>query len=509
MISLVLAMIWTRRGQAVTLALLALFAVAAAVASPAYLIATDRAVAAGQIDTAAPAELGLVISGRQDDRENGGGPDFAEIGAALIDLPGFDYVYSAEFSTIGIEPAKADSSRFVFRQNTCAHVRIVTGRCLIGEGDVIIGERTARRLHLAAGAPITMTAARLNSDPTRPEWLPDGRPKRLTVVGVYTVPDPGSTFWGTHGYFTGLPGRGPGEPVLTGAVTMAAFDHGRTDMAIDGTAGPAALAVDNLAGLSAGLADLRAASDEMSSAISIDTEMPALLDRIAEGRSAARLIVPVLAVPLVLLACFSIFLAVGYGTQGRQPELAVVSLRGNRWWTRWWLATGESLAAVLVGALAGCVAGQLLVDAVVAARFPGVGATPDWSSLRYAPAAALAALAAVVLAQRRQLLSPVATLLRRTPAVANGPRALAVEAVILLLAVVSAIQLAVSDGVLTGIGLLAPAFVMLAVALLAARALLPVVTRFAARALARGRLGVALAGFQLSRRPGHSVSSRC
>jgi putative ABC transport system permease protein len=36
-IGLVLAMVWTRRGQSLTLALLALFAVAAAVASPAYL----------------------------------------------------------------------------------------------------------------------------------------------------------------------------------------------------------------------------------------------------------------------------------------------------------------------------------------------------------------------------------------------------------------------------------------------------------------------------------------
>ncbi|MET0418976.1 MAG: FtsX-like permease family protein, partial [Actinoplanes sp.] len=247
---------------------------------------------------------------------------------------------------------------------------------------------------------------------------------------------------------------------------------------------------------------LKDTSAKLGAGVQITTEMPTLLDRIDAGRSAARLLVPVLAVPLVLLACFSIFLAVGYGTEGRQPELAVVALRGARWWMRWWLATGENLAAILLGALAGCLAGQLLVNAVAAARFPGVGADPDWSSLRYAPLAALAALSAAVLAQRRQLLSPVATLLRRNPVVPGGVRALIVEALIVVLAVVSAAQLAISGGALTGLGLLAPAFVMLALALLAARALLPVVTRLARRALAAGRPGLALAGFQLARRPG-------
>ncbi len=502
MISLVLAMVWTRRGQAVTLALLALFAVASAVAAPAYLLATNRAVGAGQIATATPAERGLVISGRQDMRSDSGGPDLAGVGAALIDLPGFRYVYSAEFPAIGIERTDRVASRLVFRQDACAHLRIVAGRCLIGEGEVVIGTHTAERLTLAAGDPVTMTAAVFNEDPRRPVFLPDGQPHRLTVAGVYTVPDPAETFWGTHSYFTTVPDRPPAEPVFVGAATMTTMDHGVTTIAIDGTAGPAALAIDGLPALRAGLAGLQQNTAKLGAGVQVTTEMPAMLDRIDAGRAAARVVVPVLAVPLVLLACFSIFLAVSYGAQGRQPELAVVALRGVRWWHRWWLAAGESLVAILAGALAGCVAGQLVVNLVAAARFPGVGADPDWSSLRYAPLAAAAALGAAVLAQRRQLLSPVAALLRRNPVTANGPRALVVEAVVVLLAVVSAVQLAVSGGELTGLGLLAPAFVMLALALLAARALLPLVTRLAAGALARGRPGLALAGFQLARRPG-------
>lgn len=502
MMSLVLAMVWTRRGQAVTLGLLAMFAVASAVASPAYLTAIDRAIAAGQVATAAPAERGLVISGTQDNRVESGAPEFANISAALVELPGFTYVYGSSFPSVGLEKNNTNASRMVFRQDVCAHVRVVAGRCLVGEDDVLIGARTAKRLRLSAGDPVQMTFAAFVDDPVNPYWAPAGNPKQLLVAGVYEVDDVNDVYWGTHDYFTVIPGRGPSEPVLTGATTFATIDHGLTDLSIDGVAGPGALSVDRLDGLRAELLALTGKATEFGPNLQVDTAIPALLDRIDEGRSGAHLLVPVLAVPLVLLACFSIFLAVGYGAQGRQSELAVVALRGSRWWTRWWLATGENLFAILAGAVAGCLAGQLLVNLVAAARFPGVGADPGWSALRYAPFAALAALAAAVLAQRRQLLSPVATLLRRNPVAANGPRALAVEAVIVLLAVVSVVQLAISGGSLTGIGLLAPAFVMLALALLAARALLPLITRYAARALAAGRLGSALAGFQLSRRPG-------
>jgi putative ABC transport system permease protein len=504
MIALVLAMVWTRRAQAVTLALLSMFAVAAAVAAPAYLRAADRAVAAGQVRTATPAERGLTISGQQDDRndQGNGEPRFADFAAALTKLPGFDYVYAAEYSTIGLEKDIHYRTRLVYRQDACAHLTLLRGRCLIGEGDVVVGEQTAKRYALRTGDQITLRFATFNDDIRTPIYLADGAPAKLTVVGVYRVPAPDSTYWGTHGYFAAYPGDRPGEPVFTDTGTMGAMDHGLTAMSIDGTAGPGALAVDRLTAMRSGLDAVRGTAVDIGAAVTLDTSIPDLLDRIDSGRSAAHLIVPVLAVPLVLLACLSIFLAVGYGTEGRRPELAVVALRGARWGQRWWLATGENLIAIVVGAVLGCLAGQLLVNAVAAGRFPGVGADAGFSSLRYAPFAALAALVAAVLAERRQLLSPVAELLRRAPTVPAGARALAVEAAVALLAVVAGGQLGISHGALSGVGTFAAALIVIAMALLAARALLPVVTRLAARALRRNRLGLALAGFQLSRRPG-------
>ncbi|BCY13949.1 FtsX-like permease family protein [Actinoplanes sp. L3-i22] len=504
MIALVLSMVWHRRGQSITLALLALLAVAAAVAAPAYLVAAERAVAAGQIATAATGELTLTVRATQNNQtREGAGDDFAELGGTLIALPGFTYYYAAETPTVGLEKTDRYPTLLVFRQDVCAHVRIVAGRCLFGEGDVLLGEKTATALDLAPGDDITLRGALPDTSGGAARYLPSGAPKTLVVAGVYRVVQPGEPYWGRHGYFVSGPDVGPGEPVFTTSMTLPATDRTTTGMAIDGIAAPGTLDIDRLAALRGELRRLNEDAAELDETLQIDTDIPRLLDRIDEGRASARLLVPVLAVPLVLLACFSIYLTVGYGAEGRQSELAVVALRGARWWSRWWLATGESLLAVLAGALLGCLAGQLLSNVVAAVRFPGVGPAADWSSLRYAPVAALIALLAAVAAQRRQLTRPVAGLLRRIPAPGTG-RVPFGEAVLLVLALLAGGQLILSHGSLTGLGLFAPAFTLLLLALLLSRALLPLIGRVAARALRRGRLGLALAGLQLTRRPGAS-----
>jgi putative ABC transport system permease protein len=505
MISLVLAMLWNRRGQAVTLALLAMLAVASAVAAPAYLIAAERAVADGQIATAPTSELTLAARRTSDSLQEASpsvGIKFPDVGRVLLlGLGGFTFYHSAEVPTVGLEPSNDFATRLVFRQDLCAHVRLTAGRCLAGEGDVLVGEETARLRELSAGDTFSLTAARMNGLVRPPTWDPDGAPKKLTVAGIYRATDPADAYWGLHGYFVSGDGIGPGEPVFTTAGTLDTMQRTTTAQAIDGIAQPGTLDIDRLDQLRADMARLAATAAELEDSIQFDSGIPRLLDRIDEGRAAARLMIPVLAVPLVLLACFTIYLTVGYGAEGRQSELAVVALRGARWWTRWWLATGESLLAVLAGAVAGCLAGQLLVNGVAAILFPGVGTAPALTSLRYAPLAAAAALVAAVAAQRRQLTSPVTRLLRRTPP-ADRRRLAAAEALVAVLAIAAGVQYHLSGEPLTGLGLFAPALIVLALALAAARILLPLVNRYAVRALGRGRLGVALAGLQLSRRPG-------
>ncbi|GAA2639531.1 FtsX-like permease family protein [Paractinoplanes durhamensis] len=510
MIALVLAMVWTRRGQAVTLALLTMFGVAAAVAAPAYLRAADRAVAAGQVATADAASRSLTLIARQHDPRPGkSNPDavkadvkLTETGSSLAAIPGFDYVYAAEYATLGVEPTDKIRTRFVYRQDACAHLTMTAGRCIIGESDVVIGEQTAQRRHLAPGDEITLQYAFYNSDPRVAAFVADGTPKRFLITGVYHATDAGDAYWGRHNYFGADTGGRAGEPAFVTNASLTGMDHGAVELSLDGSTGPGALTVDRLPAVRDGLARVQARATALGTGLEVDTGIPDLLTRIDAGRSAAHRIVPVLAVSLVLLACLTIYLAVGYGTEGRRPELAVVALRGARWGQRWWLATGENLVAILAGTILGCVAGQLIVDAFAAWRFPGLGADPGLAALRWAPVAALAAVVTALLAERRQLGRPVAELLRRVPPQARVASAIAAEAVVVLLAVVAVLQLIVSDGGLDGVGTFATGLVLVVATLVAARLLLPWATVFARRQLRDGRLAAAVAAFQLSRRPG-------
>jgi putative ABC transport system permease protein len=502
MISLLLSMLRVRPGQAVVLALLSLFAVAAAVAAPAYLQAVDRSIVAGQVATAEVRERSITVSAAVNPR-NDSGFDFADIAGALVDLPGFEQVYASEFPAVGIEPDRADASRLTYRQDVCAHLVIVAGRCLAAAGEVVLGEQTAARLHLAPGDPIVLAFAAIGGSNTAPAYVADGVPSRLTVAGTYRAADPADTYWGGHGYFAPGPTGRAGEPIFTGAATVAEMDHGTTAVSIDATAGPGALTAAALPDTRRRLAELDARSTKLGQALIITTALPALFDRIDHSKALARRSVPTGAAPLLLLAYTVLFIAADYATQGRRPELAVVALRGARWWTRWWLTLGEGLAAIVAGGLAGCAAGQLLVAAVVAWRFPGTGA-PVFTAeaLRYAPAALLGAVVVGLLAQRRHLTAPVAGLLRRVRGRVPGRRVRAGEAVVAVLAVAATAQLYLTGGDLTGVAVVAPALVIVALALATARAVVPLARLAGTRAVRRGRLTTALAAFQLSRRPG-------
>jgi putative ABC transport system permease protein len=501
MISLVLAMAWARRGQAAALALLSLFGVAAAVAAPAYLRAADRAVAAGQISVAPPGERSVALTLALRDRRGGDDltstdPEALRVTPGLTSLPGFGYVYAGRVNTIGMERDHDEPTRLVHRQDVCAHLTMVAGRCLVSESDVVIGEPTARRLGLRPGQSVTLTYAEYDPNPELRGYEARGAAKKFLVTGFYRAVDPGDSYWGAHGYFDSR------EPAFVTEASLRGMDVGAVLVTLDGYAGPGALDVDRLPAVRAGLDQLQTAVTAQGSDIELRTGLPGLLARIDAGRAALHRIVPVLAVALVLLACLTIFLAVGYGTEGRRPELAVVALRGARAPQRWWLGSGENVVAIVAGGILGCLAGQLLINAVTAVRFPGVGADPGLDSLRWAPVTIAAGVLTALLAERRQLATPVLDLLRRAPAVRGTARAVAFEVAVLLLAAAATTQLAVSGGTLTGVGTLATALVLIGAALLTARLLMRGVTAFSRRALDRGRLGPALAGLHLSRRPG-------
>lgn len=500
MISLILAMLRTRRGQAVTLMMLTLVVVGATVAVPAYLRAIDLAVVRSEVAGAAPGERTVALSATVDNSDTST-IDFTDVTGALLTLPGFSQVYSAEFPAVGIEPDQFDASRLTFRQEACAHLSMLAGRCFLGSGEVVLGEHTADRLGLGAGDPIALAFGVSKGSLLGPVYAAFGPSTPMTVVGVYRPTTPQEEYWGARDYFAvDVAGR-TREPVFTGSATLALMRRTSTIVGVDATAEPATFDAGRLTRLRGQLADLKDRTAKLSQAFSITTDIPELIGRVERSRALARQTVPVGAVPLLLLAYLVLYLAVDYGVEGRRPELAVVALHGGSWWHRWLLALGENIAAIIAGAVAGCVAGQLAVGVLSAWRFPGLG-VPLFTggALDNAPFAALGALVVALLAQRRHLLSPVTELLRRVRPRTSGRRLPVGEVLVGVLAVAAVVQLFLTD--LTGVGMLAPALCILALAMAGARLFAPLAGVLGRSALRRGRLSIALAALQLARRPG-------
>ncbi|WFE21701.1 hypothetical protein O7621_28450 [Solwaraspora sp. WMMD937] len=500
MISLLLSMLAARRGQALVVFLLSAFATAAAVTGPAYLAAADRAVVAAELDAADRGDRTVTLS--IPDVLPGEEAGLLAVTGAVLNLPGFRTVYTVQMPMLGLEPVATEISYLVFREDVCANLRMVAGRCLMSPNEVVIGADTARRLDLAPGTPITVTWA--DYDPVQRSYRPGGAPAEITVVGVYEPVDPDALYWGRTPYF--VPGALDAyrEPVFTSRYVVDAIDRGSDYRGVDALAEADALGPDRLAALDEQLARLaEQVRADGAGYVYLSDDVGPLLERISAAQALSRQVVPVAAVPLVVLCLFVVFVAVAAGTVARRTELGLIALRGIPRRTRWTLAAGEPAAAITLGAPAGYLLGSVAVGLLAGLRLEEGRFAPVTSG-----AAVLAgcvtfvgALLAVLAAQRRELASPVADLLRRVPARSRRWTSLLAETVMVALTVVAVAQLRLFDSQLIGVSLLVPALIGVTVALLAARVVAPLTGRVGAVALRRGRLGPALGLLHLARQP--------
>jgi hypothetical protein len=443
MIGVVLAMLGRRRGQALTVLLLAVFAAAAATAAPAYLAVAERSVVASAIAAATPAERTVTTT-----PGTVANPAEAVVSLAWAPaaIPGFDQVSAVETDVSVLVDGAPVYPRLAHRAGMCPHLVLVAGRCPMGSGEIMIGRDSAERLGLGVGDPLVVRAAWQDN---RGGWHVVGTPVGLTVTGVYRIADPDAPYWGTTRYVASNPASMPiPEAILAETVTLRSIVPASARPLVDQILQPQAVTA-------AGTGRLRA---RVTAALDTDTStlptrnlmtsaVPDLLDRIDREVQLVHQVVPVAAVPLVLLCWFVIFLTVAYATAARRQELGLLRLRGLRTPQRWWLAAGESALPVLAGAPAGYLLGLLAIRATAPRLLPQPVPVPlGLGPLPWAAAAVAGALLAGLLALRGELATPAADLLRSTGRRARARWGGATEAVVVVLAVAATGQLVTSGG---------------------------------------------------------------
>jgi putative ABC transport system permease protein len=506
-ISMIWAALWSRRWQALAVAVLTAFVVAIAIAAPAYIDASEGAMIRNEINHGTLDEVSLSGSfAVQADADN---THFQTQGITDVTAPFLDTYFGTDMDAY-LAPPSPDSvikpifPHLTFRQDQCTHIVFDSGRCAQATREIMLPADVATARSLKVGDSVALTWA--VNDPTN-GWTPAGEPVTMSVVGIYHAIDPHERYWGSDAFFTNVvTDRAAMAPVLTtrGTINSIAHPKGelqtvdaylRTDHVTAGSLGDIRSKIDHMLGIEDSLGPV------------YHSKIPMLLDRIDHDRSSAVTVIALAVIPLLLLACFVLFLVVAYGLQDRRTEVGMVRLRGVHVGSRWLLAVGEPvipvLAAIPIGYAAGVGLTAIATTTTVTGSDTVVIGLLSWKFLLYA---LIAIAAAIVAAHQRTLAARVAELLRNVPTRTRWRTATA-EFVVVAIAAAAVVQMHLQDGPLSGVSLLAPGLIIAAIAVLSGRFVPVVASRIGARALGQNgsspaRLGLGVGALQLARRPG-------
>ncbi len=393
---------------------------------------------------------------------------------------------------------------FAYREDLCAHL-IIEGACPTGAGQVLVSKRSAARTGIKIGSRMVVTfgsvqvadAAAVGSKSTH---LP------VTVAGLYTPRDANEAYWAGNPYFTDGP-----DPISPTAVRLdAVFTPAESDVRTYPAAGvdlhvemPLRLGVvrlDQVQELRADISKLQA--DVASANLSADTGVTVVLDSVAAQQKSLRETVPVVAVPLIVLCLFVLFLVVTALADERTPEFALAKLRGYPAGKAARFGIAEMVTLIVVAMPVGIVLGLILTEvAAHATMASGTGAEVRAPIFYAGVGAMVAGVIAAWLATRNMLRHGVLALLRRVPP-RTGWRA-GVGVGIAVAFVAASLVGAFMDRSSPIAWLAAPSIALIA-GLIAARLMAAASARRLRTAVRRGRIVSLLSGAWLARQPGRS-----
>ncbi|MEV0394655.1 FtsX-like permease family protein [Polymorphospora rubra] len=499
-----------RRVQSLIVILLGTIATAAAVVIPAYTRAAQQSVLTDTVAEVWPATAGIevgVASGSP------GMPDLARatasVDAALADTT-IGGLLAPPIGTMShdrteVLPANTRTlSEMVYRTGVCDHLVIEAGACPRRPGEAIVSSRSAATAGWALNQRLTLQRPEIPPSLLGPARWP--APITVTVTGVYRVVDEQSTFWGNTLFFP------DGKPLYadkvadTYDVADAVFVGVESDLSVDEPA-PKLLLEYHYTGheirldqVPAIAADIAALNREISFG-TFTTGLPTSVELAAEHQDALAASVPLVAVPLVLLCWFVLFLVCAALTEERGPEIALGKLRGLRLSRIAMFAATEPLLLIALATPLGLALGVGLTEAGARAFLAEGGRVElRWPVLLVAVVAFAGAAVAAALATRRTVRASVLSLLRRVPARRQW-RAVAVESAVGALALAGLYQVLAGGDRDSPIGYLAPPLLALVAGLLAARLLSGWARLRNRTAAASGDLAKLLSTAQLARRP--------
>ncbi len=495
-----------RAGRSLVVFLLALVATTAAVLAPVYARAAQQSVLTDGLRSASADATTLVVAAKGTAQESQSAfLDTDEIrqsvGQVLATQPAVGDRLERPIAAVDTDttvtpaPGHADplAARLAYRDGACAHLRFTAGRCPTDDGQVTLSERSAKAHGIAVGEIVSLHLGNRTA----------GHEHRFQVVGLYDPKDTTEGYWGRTVYFAAGVDPTGGDDRLD-----AMFTNVQDDIRTEKSATLSTRLEYPIDTADVGLDDVTRLRDSVNLLINrlrgddldLDTALPSILTDAAADQVAISRTAPIIAVPLLLLCWFVLFLLVASLIEERGPEIALAKLRGFPAGRATRFGLGEALLLIAVAAPFGLVAGVALVE--LAARSvlaTGTHAQLRWPAFAATGVALLGAGAAAMLAGRGTVRRPVLALLRRVPERTRW-RAGAAEGVVVALAAASLVA-AVGDRS-APLALLAPPLLAVVAGIATAR-LLGIWARLRLRgARRRGRLVTLLSSAQLARRPG-------
>jgi hypothetical protein len=486
----------------------AVVAVAASAAGPAYYAASQTSILRDSFATAPVLGRGIEVTesgpvsatldGLSAVVDEGLGSSFGPHSAAVVGR-----VFQAPVQALeatAYDPRVQETIPLVWRSGVCSHL-LLSGSCPQQPDEVVASRSLASTIGLRIGERITV-----------PAW------GALTVTGLY-IPPTGGDYWfdrlGTYFPAEFPPGGGAARgPVRSGAdalFTVRATLESAPPAALQGTdvidvlVATAHLRPSDVAPLESAVDGLISSEQTLSLPAIATSDIPVTVSAVRSAWSSLAIPVVLVSAQILVLGWLLLFILVTDQAEARGAEVALAKLRGQGRVRTLVFGLSEPVLllviALPVGVLVAWGATVLLARGRLAP-----GTTVAIGALSWAAAAGAVAggLTAVLLASWRMLRRPVVDQWRRAGRRA-AERGWVVDAILLTAAAAGLVDLlatgTVSSAHKSPLALLVPGLLGLAVAVVASR-LLPVICR---AATAGGRtlagLGTFLALRHVGRRP--------